>query len=68
MVFTVDLKVILCMIFIRESAGVDAETGAPQWNAYYYDANANGMMDGSESLSDHCLNMNLKILKMLLVS
>jgi hypothetical protein len=21
----------------------------PQWNAYYYDANANGMMDGSES-------------------
>jgi hypothetical protein len=39
-----------------------------QWNAYYYDANANGMMDGSESLSDHCLNMNLKILKMLLVS
>jgi hypothetical protein len=23
------------------------------------------MMDGSESLSDHCLNMNLKILKML---
>jgi hypothetical protein len=54
--------------YIRESAGVDAETGAPQWNAYYYDANANGMMDGSESLSDHCLNMNLKILKMLLVS
>jgi TonB-linked SusC/RagA family outer membrane protein len=35
--------------YIRESAGVDAETGAPQWNAYYYDANANGTKDGSES-------------------
>jgi hypothetical protein len=37
------------IFYIRESAGVDAETGAPQWNAYYYYANANGMMDGSES-------------------
>jgi hypothetical protein len=31
------------------------------------DANANGMMDGSESFI-RSLNMNLKILKMLLVS
>jgi hypothetical protein len=35
--------------YIRESAGVDVQTGAPQWNAYYYDANANGLKDGTET-------------------
>ncbi|WP_426091084.1 SusC/RagA family TonB-linked outer membrane protein [Flavobacterium sp. DSR3-2] len=34
--------------YIREDAGVDVQTGAPQWNAYYFDANTNGTKDNDE--------------------
>lgn len=35
--------------YVREWAGVDVQTGAPQWNAYYYDANGNGAQDTGEA-------------------
>lgn len=34
--------------YVREWAGVDVQTGAPQWNAYYYDANGSGTQDAGE--------------------
>lgn len=34
--------------YTREWAGVDPQTGQAQWNAYYFDANSNGQLDGSE--------------------
>ena len=35
--------------YMREWAGVDAETGVAQWNLYYNDANSNGDLDAGET-------------------
>jgi TonB-linked SusC/RagA family outer membrane protein len=35
--------------YMREWAGVDPTDGRAQWNAYYFDANANGARDTNES-------------------
>jgi TonB-linked SusC/RagA family outer membrane protein len=35
-------------LYMREWVGVDPLTGAAQWKAYYFDANANGTQDAAE--------------------
>ncbi|REH54652.1 TonB-linked SusC/RagA family outer membrane protein [Tenacibaculum gallaicum] len=36
--------------YMREWAGVDAQTGVPLWNQYYHDANNNGTIDDGEGI------------------
>ncbi|MBW1657780.1 SusC/RagA family TonB-linked outer membrane protein [Flavobacterium quisquiliarum] len=35
--------------YVPEYVGVDSQTGVAQWKAYYYDANGNGQLDGTET-------------------
>ncbi|MEO7976734.1 SusC/RagA family TonB-linked outer membrane protein [Flavobacterium sp.] len=35
--------------YVREWVGVDPATGVNQWNAYYFDANSNGVKDTTEA-------------------
>ena len=37
--------------YIREWAGVDADTGNALWNQYYHDANNNGVVDSGEGIN-----------------
>ncbi|MBZ9731410.1 SusC/RagA family TonB-linked outer membrane protein [Salegentibacter sp. JZCK2] len=46
-------------IYTREYAGVNPETGAPQWYEYFNDANGNGVFDeGEEAIQNMALFMH----------